>query len=616
MIVHRDIVIEAPVERVWPFVATAHGYRLWSCTVADKYTVILEARVGGRYEEHGTIGDEEWTNVGEVLTYDPPRQLAFTLQTQRSDGSQSPLTTVTITLADLGPHTRVTLHHDLGPLAPQTREAKFHRFDVGWAHALEELRIMAVAGAPPEMLDAPRRAVRKDIEIDAPPDRIWRYVATSEGCRRWFCTVAEQYTLTLDPRVGGRFEQRMTVRGKQFHSIGEVLVYDPPRRFIFSTRSADSSGTPSTPTTVTILLFNLGDRTRVSVMESGFERLPDDQRERTFRSTDQGWTAAMEDLYGLITQDELPQLGRLFVYQTVEINAPVDRVWWFLATVEGQREQKHRIDYPQGHIEHAIFEPREGGQWESTGTSAHLGERYRKFGRILRYEPPRMLVMTLQEEGWSAETTVTYRLAEYFGRTRVTLIHSGFEKLKPQRRAMTRKAYEIGRFKSLERLQALVEGQKIAPHRPLHIRKEIAIRAPIERVWHFVGTQEGSLARHQAERRPGHVDYQAETLEARVGGRYELRGVYEGTPFRILGEVLAYDPPQLLALSWREEQWSIETLVRFRLHEDAGYTHLTVIHNGFEHLPSESRERILKEYEAGRKRGLDVLKALLEVDRA
>ncbi len=611
-LVHKEIVIDAPLERVWPYVATAQGYRLWSCTVAEKYTVTLEARVGGRYEEHGTIGNEEWTNVGEVLVCDPPRRLAFTLQTKRSDGTLSPLTTVTITLAELGKRTRVTLEHDLDRLVPEQREAKFRSFDVGWAHALEELRIIAASGASVEMVDSPRRAVRKEIEIDAPPDRVWPYVATAEGCRRWFCTVAEHYTLTLDPRVGGRFEQRMTVKGKRYHSVGEVLVYDPPRRFIFTSRSADSPGGLSVPTTVTILLTNLGDRTGVSVQESGFELLPKDQREGTFRSTDQGWAAAMEDLYGLLTREELPALGRLLVYQTIEINAPADRVWWFLATEEGRRERARRVDYPPGHVEREVFEAREGGQWECVDTSGHMGDRYRQFGRILRYDPPRLLVMTLQEEGWSAETTVSYRLTEYFGRTRVTLVHSGFEQLWPQRRRMTRKAYEIGRFKSLERLRALVEGQEIAPYRPLHIRKEIEIGAPIERVWHFVGTQEGSLARHRGEGVPGRVEYETETLEARVGGRYELRGVYEGASFRIVGEVLAYDPPQLLALSWREEQWPVETLVRFRLKEDAGRTHLTVIHNGFEHLPVEYRERALKEYEAGRKRGLDVLKDVLE----
>ncbi|MBI3998831.1 MAG: SRPBCC domain-containing protein [Armatimonadetes bacterium] len=146
---------------------------------------------------------------------------------------------------------------------------------------------------------------------------------------------------------------------------------------------------------------------------------------------------------------------------------------------------------------------------------------------------------------------------------------------------------------------------------PLTIRKEIDIDAPIDRVWWFVGTQEGNLARHRAESVPNRWEYQDELLEERVGGRYELRGVFEGKPFHIVGQVVAYDPPRLLALTWREQDWPADTLVTFRLTEEAGRTRLTVIHSGFENLPPEYRHRAFEEYEAGRQRGFEALQALL-----
>lgn len=613
-VVHREVEIDAPPVRVWPFVATASGYGQWSCAVADKYEVTLEERVGGRYEEHGAIGNDAWTNIGEILTYDPPRRLMFTLQTRRRDGSVSPVTTVTISLVDLGGRTRLTLEHDLQSVEPERRETKFRGFEVGWAHALEELRMIVESGVAAQPEGVAPLAVHKRIEIDAPPDRVWPYVATAEGCRKWFCTVAEQYDLVLEPKVGGRYEQRMMVKGTLYHSIGAVLAYDAPRRLIFTARPVSSNSVPSLPTTVTIVLTDLGDRTGVSVTERGFELLPEAECKRVFGSSDQGWSAAMEDLFAILARDLLFALGHLLIYQSVEIEAPADRVWWFLATEEGRRESDQRVGYPADHYEREVFEAREGGRWESAGRSAHSGDPYRQFGRILTYEPPRLLVMTLQEDGWPTETTVTYRLTEYFGKTRVTLIHSGFEKLPPERREMTRKAYEIGRYKSLDRLRALVEGEETQIHRPLFVRKEIEITAPIGRVWHFVGTQEGSLARHRAESVPRRFEYRDEILEERVGGRYELSGIYEGTPFRISGRVLAYDPPHLLALSWREDGWPVDTLVRFRLAESDGRTHVTVVHNGFEHLPTEYRERAQREYETGRQRGLELLKALLERD--
>ena len=76
-----------------------------------------------------------------------------------------------------------------------------------------------------------------------------------------------------------------------------------------------------------------------------------------------------------------------------------------------------------------------------------------------------------------------------------------------------------------------------------------------------------------------------ERVPVRTARGNECAVFYEGEPFRIVGQVAAYDPPRLLALTWREEGWPVDTLVTFRLTEDYGRTRLTVIHSGFENLP-------------------------------
>jgi uncharacterized protein YndB with AHSA1/START domain len=454
-------------------------------------------------------------------------------------------------------------------------------------------------------------AIRKEIDIEAPPERVWPYVATQDGCRRWLCNVAEVFDLMLEPRPGGRYEDHMVVKGKTYRSTGEVVTYDPPRQFTYRYRSLLADGSFGPPNTVTITLVPHGPHTRVLLEETGFEQQPEEIRRRYFESNDQGWAASMEDLRAIMVQEVLPALGHLLICQTIEINAPVDRVWRYLATEEGRRERL-RLSYPDSHTQRETFEAREGGRWESSGISAHSGDPYRQFGRILTYDAPRRLIFTLQEDGWPAETTVTYQLTEYYGKTRVTLIHSGFEQLPAERRERTRKAYEIGRFKGLERLRDMIEGRAVEVQYPIHIRKEIDLDASIDRVWWYVGTQEGSLRRHAAERVPGETEYQSEVLEPRVGGRYELRGIFQGRPFLIHGQVVAYDPPHGLALTWREEGWPVDTLVTFRLTATApGKTRLVVIHNGFEHLPPEIRERAVREYEQGRQRGLEAVHRLL-----
>lgn len=66
--------------------------------------------------------------------------------------------------------------------------------------------------------------VRKQIEIDAPAERVWPFVATREGGLRWLCNVAEVHELVLEPRVGGRFEERMVVRGREYGHKGRPFV--------------------------------------------------------------------------------------------------------------------------------------------------------------------------------------------------------------------------------------------------------------------------------------------------------------------------------------------------------------------------------------------------------
>lgn len=300
--------------------------------------------------------------------------------------------------------------------------------------------------------------IRKEIEIEAPPDRVWRYVATQEGCRQWFCTAAEDYDLILEPRQGGRFEERLVAHGKPYHAVGKVLVYDPPRTLALSYRVVAGGGDPwSVDTRVTITLTEAGGGTRVRIVHSGFESLPDAVRHAA--SHDQGWTAAQEDLLALLTQQLLPSLGRLSIVKSIEVDAPAERVWWFIGTQEGNRA-RHRAESTDAH-EYAdeLLEEHVDGRYELRGT--YEGAPFRIVGRVLRYEPSRLLAMTWREiaedgSGWPVDTLVTFRIAEYFGRTRLTVIHSGFEKLPAERRERAFKSYEIGRQRGIAVLQSLL----------------------------------------------------------------------------------------------------------------------------------------------------------------
>lgn len=192
------------------------------------------------------------------------------------------------------------------------------------------------------------------------------------------------------------------------------------------------------------------------MLHTGFEGLPDAARHAG--SHDQGWTAAQEDLLAILVRELLPGLGRLAIVKSIEVHAPAERVWWFVGTQEGNRVRHRAESTPAHSYTGELLEERPGGRYELRGL--YEGAPFRVVGQVLRYEPPRLLVMTWREafddgSGWPADTLVTVRLAEYFGRTRLTVIHSGFERLPAEHRGETFKGYEIGRQRGIEVLRAL-----------------------------------------------------------------------------------------------------------------------------------------------------------------
>jgi len=69
-------------------------------------------------------------------------------------------------------------------------------------------------------------------------------------------------------------------------------------------------------------------------------------------------------------------------------------------------------------------------------------------------------------------------------------------------------------------------------------------------------------------------------LEGRVGGRFYER-LPDGTEYQI-GQVTEYQPPALVAFTWRAPSWDLHTQVKVRfVREDTG-TRVMLEHSGFE----------------------------------
>jgi uncharacterized protein YndB with AHSA1/START domain len=103
-----EITIDAPVKRVWPWVADMGKHAEWSIKPYKMEWIQGEPNaVGSRYRSVGSIpGDKEHENEGEVVENKPQERFAL-----RSNDKQGTYANV-FTLTPVGQGTKVTFHLD------------------------------------------------------------------------------------------------------------------------------------------------------------------------------------------------------------------------------------------------------------------------------------------------------------------------------------------------------------------------------------------------------------------------------------------------------------------------------------------------------------------------
>ena len=137
-------------------------------------------------------------------------------------------------------------------------------------------------------------AVRRSIEIEAPPERVWEECASAERMRQWFTPAGgvdmNCKRIEYEPHVGGRWITEGVHEGEPFFFDGRVLVYDPPRELSLEMGPFESGGVKGT-SVVSFLLEPLSDGvTRVELVHHGFESFGD-AAEDTYDGFEGGWTA-------------------------------------------------------------------------------------------------------------------------------------------------------------------------------------------------------------------------------------------------------------------------------------------------------------------------------------
>jgi uncharacterized protein YndB with AHSA1/START domain len=133
--------------------------------------------------------------------------------------------------------------------------------------------------------------IDKTIEVEAPPDRVWRALTEAEELSAWLqvkiegdiAPGVEVWMTSVHPEhPGQRFRVRFT----------EMI---PPRRFVWEWHpgavdpSVDYSREPRTTVTFTLEPSERG--TRLSVSETGFDAIALARRAKVYTDNRQGWDA-------------------------------------------------------------------------------------------------------------------------------------------------------------------------------------------------------------------------------------------------------------------------------------------------------------------------------------
>ena len=136
--------------------------------------------------------------------------------------------------------------------------------------------------------------IEKSIVLRAPRARVWRAISDAREFGTWFRAKLE-----------GEFAPGATVRGRSTYpghegAAMEFLIerMEPERLFSFRWHpGAEGPTDPNEPMTlVEFRLEEIAGGTRLTVIESGFDRIAMPRRAEAFRSNDFGWSEQIKNI--------------------------------------------------------------------------------------------------------------------------------------------------------------------------------------------------------------------------------------------------------------------------------------------------------------------------------
>lgn len=138
--------------------------------------------------------------------------------------------------------------------------------------------------------------IERQVRLSAPRARVWRALTDTREFGQWF---GVQLSGVVAP--GAKLRGPITTPGYE-HVTFEVTVetVDPEKRFSFRWHPyAIEPGVDYSSEPTTLVVFTLEDSdggTLLTVVESGFDKIPVSRRVKAFEMNSKGWAAQMENI--------------------------------------------------------------------------------------------------------------------------------------------------------------------------------------------------------------------------------------------------------------------------------------------------------------------------------
>jgi uncharacterized protein YndB with AHSA1/START domain len=138
--------------------------------------------------------------------------------------------------------------------------------------------------------------IEKLVDLDAPRSRVWRALTDYTQFNQWFGV-----SLTAPFTAGTAVSGKLTIRNYDHLTLTIWIESMEPERF-FSFRwhpyavedGVDYSAEPTT--LVTFTLEDAGAGTRLTIVESGFDAIPESRRAKAFSMNERGWNGQAENI--------------------------------------------------------------------------------------------------------------------------------------------------------------------------------------------------------------------------------------------------------------------------------------------------------------------------------